>query len=647
MRVNEALAEVNRLPVAEHAGKTLHEVLPGLADTLEPLYRGVLETGRPLVHQESTTRDASAHGEDRHWLSSYFPVVTADGESLGVGAVILDLTERERAQSRLRFLARASEILAASLVVEDVVPAIAELAVETFCESCAVWELQGDELVLLARADVPGRDPSALAHFDRLSMTTDSRVPVVRVVADGKPRHLPAISDEELRAIATDEQQFEQLVEHGNRSSMLLPLVVRGTVRGALGLGSRTPGRHDDGDFEVALELARRLAVELDQADLHREATESLALLDAIFSTAPAGLAFFDTDLRFVRINDALAEINGLPVADHVGRTVHEVLPDMDSRVPHDLALVLRSGKPVRAEAAGQTPAEPGVMRYWLVDYYPVSAPGGRALGIGAVVLEITERKRAEARLSESEERFRTLANTIPALVWMCDAENRCTYFNRGWLEFTGSAVEAELGDGWLDNVHPDDLDAVVRADAAAFERRLPMTLEYRLRRHDGVYRWILDEGVPRFDADGEFAGYIGACVDIDDRRRAEERERLLVDASTLLAASLDVDTTLQNVASLTVPRIADWCSIALRHEDGSIRTVAVAHKDPAKVAWAAGAPTALSNRPGRAAGRAGSDPVRVYRSSCRTSRTSCSSSRCETRPSCSSRSASSASAPR
>ena len=184
--------------------------------------------------------------------------MTADGESLGVGAVILDLTERERAQSRLRFLARASEILAASLVVEDVVPAIAELAVETFCESCAVWALQGDELVLLARADVPGRDPSALAHFDRLSMTTDSRVPVVRVVADGKPRHLPAISDEELRAIATDEQQFEQLVEHGNRSSMLLPLVVRGTVRGALGLGSRTPGRHDDGDFEVAARARAR-----------------------------------------------------------------------------------------------------------------------------------------------------------------------------------------------------------------------------------------------------------------------------------------------------------------------------------------------------------------------------------------------------
>ena len=249
-------------------------------------------------------------------------------------------------------------------------------------------------------------------------------------------------------------------------------------------------------------------------------------------------------------------------------------------------------------------------MRYWLVDYYPVSAPGGRVLGIGAVVLEITERKRAEARLSESEERFRTLANTIPALVWMCDAENRCTYFNRGWLEFTGRAVEAELGDGWLDNVHPDDLDAVVRADAAAFERRLPMTLEYRLRRHDGVYRWILDEGVPRFDADGEFAGYIGACVDIDDRRRAEERERLLVDASTLLAASLDVDTTLQNVASLTVPRIADWCSIALRrrgrldpHRCGGAQGSREGRLGP-------GAPTALSNRPGRAAGRAGSDPV-------------------------------------
>ncbi len=461
VRVNDALAEVNGVPPAEHVGRTLKEVLPGLGERLEPLYRTVLATGTPLVHQEATSADGGAPGGERHWLSSYFPVRTADEETIGVGAVILEITERERAQARLRFLARASEILASSLVVEDVVPRIADLAVASFCDWCAVWSLRGDELVRIGHASSNVEQNAAFAANDRYHVELDARLPVVQVVRSGEALHHPVVGEDDLRRFATDDADAQRLIAHANRSVMVLPLVVRGRVRGALTLGSRAPGRHDEDDFQAAAELARRLAVELDQADLHREATESLALLDALFSTAPAGLAFLDTELRFVRVNDALGELSGVPAAEHVGRRITELPPAAYGQVESDLRRVLETGQPIRSEVAGEIPAKPGRVRHWLVDLYPVVTAEGRTLGIGVVVLEIT------------------------------------------------------------------------------------------------------------------------------DRKRAEDRERFLADASTLLAASLDVDTTLQNIAGLAVPRIADWCSISLREEDGSIRTVAVAHKDPAKIAWA------------------------------------------------------------
>jgi PAS domain S-box-containing protein len=126
------------------------------------------------------------------------------------------------------------------------------------------------------------------------------------------------------------------------------------------------------------------------------------------------------------------------------------------------------------------------------------------------------------AVLRESERLFRTMANAAPVMIWMSGIDKRCTYFNRGWLDFTGRPLEAELGNGWLDSVHADDRVQCLSTYAEAFDRREPFHLEYRLRRRDGEYRWIFDQGVPRFSSDGEFAGYIGSCIDLTDRKLAE-----------------------------------------------------------------------------------------------------------------------------
>ncbi|MEB3280294.1 MAG: PAS domain S-box protein [Lyngbya sp.] len=139
-------------------------------------------------------------------------------------------------------------------------------------------------------------------------------------------------------------------------------------------------------------------------------------------------------------------------------------------------------------------------------------------------MIDITERKQIEEALRESEERFRLMANSAPVLIWMANAEGKCTFLNQVGLDFTGRSLQEELAEGWLANVHPDDLPRLLESDPSKSQRRDPFLIEFRLRRWDGEYRWMLNKGVPRMTADGNFSGYIGSCIDITERKQAEEQ---------------------------------------------------------------------------------------------------------------------------
>ena len=149
-------------------------------------------------------------------------------------------------------------------------------------------------------------------------------------------------------------------------------------------------------------------------------------------------------------------------------------------------------------------------------------------------------RKRAAEARTESEERFQAVANTAPVLIWMSETNKLCTFFNQNWLAFTGRTLADEVGDGWASGVHPEDLDRCQETYSTNFDARSEFTMEYRLRRHDGEYRWVVDTGVPRFEASGRFLGYIGSCIDITDRKRSEEA---LLDATKrLIEANLEIE---------------------------------------------------------------------------------------------------------
>ncbi|NEQ26280.1 MAG: PAS domain S-box protein, partial [Microcoleus sp. SIO2G3] len=164
-----------------------------------------------------------------------------------------------------------------------------------------------------------------------------------------------------------------------------------------------------------------------------------------------------------------------------------------------------------------------------LEDYYPpfdswflVRAYPTEKGGLALYFQNITARKLAEAALRESEERFRHLADTAPVLIWMSGTDKFCNYFNKGWLDFTGRTIAQELGNGWLEGVHPDDFQRCLDTYVTAFEAHQDFAMEYRLKRFDGEYCWIIDIGIPRFAPDGSFLGYIGSAIDITERKQAE-----------------------------------------------------------------------------------------------------------------------------
>src|SRR5262249_43134323 len=148
------------------------------------------------------------------------------------------------------------------------------------------------------------------------------------------------------------------------------------------------------------------------------------------------------------------------------------------------------------------------------------------------LAMNLAKRRGVGRGVRESESRVWIIADSAPVLIWMSGVDTLCTFFNKPWLDFTGRTLEQEMGNGWTEGVHPDDLQECLKAYAEAFEAREPFLLQYRLRRHDGEYRWILDHGTPRYDAQGTFVGYIGSCSDITERLRAEDRFRQVFEAA-------------------------------------------------------------------------------------------------------------------
>src|SRR5215471_7723484 len=340
--------------------------------------------------------------------------------------------------------------------------------------------------------------------------------------------------------ITTDSQWPDhyrtETARHGLRASWSEPLISHdGAVVGVLTLYYTAPRIPETGTREL-IEAAAHLALIAIQLDRSRKSLEEQETRfrqqqklaeDELrtYKQAVEGLeemiVVVDRDYRYLLANRTFLRMRNQTREQVVGRFARDVLNQgvFEETIKPRLDECFR-GAVVRFEMKYTYP-EIGE-RDVAISYFPIEGVDGidRA---ACIFSDITERKRAEARQRETEERFRLMADSAPVMIWMVGSDGEPIYFNQSWRDFTGRSLEEELQSGWATVTHPDDIERCLRIANKGFVSKRPFSKECRLRRHDGEYRWILDIGVPRFLPDGAFAGFIGSCVDVTDQKLAQE----------------------------------------------------------------------------------------------------------------------------
>jgi PAS domain S-box-containing protein len=249
--------------------------------------------------------------------------------------------------------------------------------------------------------------------------------------------------------------------------------------------------------------------------------------LDWVYQNTPIGLCLLDRNLRYLRINRQLAEMNGQPVEAHLGRTVAELVPALVERVEQVTREILATGEAVTdIEFVGETASQPGATRYWNSSWHPVFGEDGAITGFGAVVEEISARRAAEVALRASEERFRGLTQAVPSMTFESDAEGGNTFSSERWSAYSGMTAGESAGAGWTKAVHPEDLKDSAQLWAGALQAGERCEMRHRLRSADGSYRWFLVRMQPQRGREGQILRWAGSCTDIEDITQAEARLR-------------------------------------------------------------------------------------------------------------------------
>lgn len=461
--------------------------------------------------------------------------------------------QAEAAEHRFAFLARVGETLVGSLDQEETFEAVARLAVPAIADWCVIDVMDG-----------PGTRRVSIMHPDPDKVATAWRVqrdyPVTladpfgpgRVMRTGTPELYPTIPISALESLSRSPEHLEILRSFGFCSYMCVPLIARGRTHGAVTLFSDTPARRfGRDDLRLAEGLAARAGIAVDNARLYAEAreaeaarAESLAALDTLLRSAPVGMAFWDHELRFLRVNDVLAEINGRTAEEHIGRTVGELLPGLPREVSDDLREVLRSGHAITDRpVTGETPRAPGVTRHWTVSYYPVGAEEGGVRGVGAVVVEVTERRRVEQereRLYRELSHFKTTLDRTLDAVYMFDPRSlRFFYANQGAVSSVGYTRQELLAMTPVD-LDPTMTESELRAVLAPLLAGTTgsTTLTRTQRRRDGSDVPV-EISLQFVQPPGEEGRVIAIVRDISDRVETRARLQRLARSERALDAEL------------------------------------------------------------------------------------------------------------
>lgn len=255
----------------------------------------------------------------------------------------------------------------------------------------------------------------------------------------------------------------------------------------------------------------------------HESAEATERTFRDLAETAAIAINWAAPDGTILWANQAELEMLGYQAEDYIGRNIAEFYVDAPA-LEEILGRLSRGERLRRCETRLRT--KNGSIRYVVIDSTALFA-NGKLVHSRCFTRDITEQRIAENALRHSEQQLRVVTEATPVMIWLAGTDKLCYYFNKSWLDFVGRALQQEIGNGWAENVHPEDFDRCLQIYVTNFDARRPFEMEYRLRHHSGEYRWILDHGVPRFAPDGAFEGYVGGCLDIHDQKEGAEKLRI------------------------------------------------------------------------------------------------------------------------
>lgn len=275
-----------------------------------------------------------------------------------------------------------------------------------------------------------------------------------------------------------------------------------------------------------------------DSVDVEMLPSQRLAQLQAVYDGSPVGLCFLDRNLRYISLNRRLAEMDGVPIGAHLGRTVREIIPGIFPLLEQSLLKVL-TGKPADdLELEVANPKNPASTLHILVSQHPVRDAAGEVVGVSAAVADITILRNTERALHESEDNLRRTIDLSPQIPWTAAPDGMITDFSPRWTALTGLSREETLGAGWVEAVHPDDRAATLESYLRSLQTGEPVDVEYRIRNMaDGQWLWMRARAVPYRNAEGAILRWYGVAEDIDDYKKTVEALR---DCEARLQAALN-----------------------------------------------------------------------------------------------------------
>jgi diguanylate cyclase (GGDEF)-like protein/PAS domain S-box-containing protein len=359
-------------------------------------------------------------------------------------------------------------------------------------------------------------------------LTERDIVRLAREIEDPNTVKVAAVMRFPLLSVAPDSPLQEATRLMDSRATRRLVVIDEGRLVGLItqhDIALALETRH----LEYLIETVERQQVELTK--VRQQATDlalirdqhiQLQVLMHAFDASANAIVITDASAKILWTNPAFSRLSGYDLTEVMGHTPGELLRSGQQDQPFYKHLwdTILSGQVWHGELVNKNKS--GKLYHEELTITPVRVGGNEITHFIAIQQDITQRKSMESQLRDSQLLFASVANSVPALIWMTGPTPGCTWFNESWLAFTGRTLEQETGYGWTAHIHPEDLPERLKKFNDGFEARQAYALEYRLRRHDGEYRWMLGQARPRLDASGQFAGYVGSCLDVTEHKNLQ-----------------------------------------------------------------------------------------------------------------------------